>query len=343
MRRSAFESAFDLLASEPSVGAEITVRLDGNTMWQRNTNSLLLRETNRFPVYSLTKSFIAILTFQLCEQGVLDLSDTISSRLPYLFPEWAQSLTIHQLLCHRGGIGDYGGMSFYKDALVKAPDTPLPKEVVYSTVLAEGPRFKPGEEFAYSNVGYALLRDILEAASKLSFRDLLQKHILGPLNLSDTTSVATRDDMQKFTPGYSRMFSPEAADVRSLYHPGWVYHGLVGSTGIDITKFFEAVFSGRLVNEKHLDLIKKPFALPFTAKHCSPHYGRGFLGDPASRWGMALGHNGGGPGYSISCYSFPQNRRGILTIAAFVDHDTPPVDAEDLVFSIATIIEDDDN
>jgi D-alanyl-D-alanine carboxypeptidase len=34
----------------------------------------------------------------------------------------------------------------------------------------------------------------------------------------------------------------------------------------------------------------------------APSYGLGLMGDPASPWGLLLGHNGGGPCYSASAF-----------------------------------------
>ena len=45
----------------------------------------------------------------------------------------------------------------------------------------------------------------------------------------------------------------ELEDVRPIYDPGWVAHGLVSSTAAEIGEFYQALFSGKLVQRKSLE------------------------------------------------------------------------------------------
>jgi len=54
------------------------------------------------------------------------------------------------------------------------------------------PESKPGEQFTYCNVGFAILARVLEESSGRPFADVLQSSVLTPLGMTHTyTDMAT--------------------------------------------------------------------------------------------------------------------------------------------------------
>src|SRR5881397_589387 len=51
-----------------------------------------------------------------------------------------------------------------------------------------------------------------------------------------------------------------------------------------------------------ISTISCPSALHSPLHPGKPGYGLGVMGDPASPWGLIIGHNGGGPCYSASAF-----------------------------------------
>jgi len=68
----------------------------------------------KFNLGSMDKMFTAVAIMQLVEQGKLALDDTIADHLPgYPNQEVAKVVTIHHLLTHTSGLGDYSESDRY--------------------------------------------------------------------------------------------------------------------------------------------------------------------------------------------------------------------------------------
>ena len=65
-----------------------------------------------------------------------------------------------------------------------------------SRALAAGPDFEPGEGWAYSNTGYLLVRRIVDCVTPGGFAGALERELLGPLGLNDTSPALELDDLE---------------------------------------------------------------------------------------------------------------------------------------------------
>jgi len=146
----------------------------------------------------------------------------------------------------------------------------------------------------------------------LPYREIIAERIARPLGL-DRTFVPERVwDLAPLAIGISRALSIDGSprDVREHYHPGWVSHGVVASTASDIVRFLDALFGGRLISQDSLEAMMSLVPVAMTRESAAssplrmaaPSYGLGLMGDPASPWGLLVGHNGGGPCYSASAF-----------------------------------------
>jgi D-alanyl-D-alanine carboxypeptidase len=266
-----------------------------------------------FLAYSITKTFTASLVLLLCEGQRLHLDDKLARWFPRI--SHADHISLRHLLEHTAGIPDYGGIRAYHDELRAFPETPWSFERFAAETFAKGLDFEPGHGWAYSNPGYMLLRRILEDVSGQSFRELIAERIARPLGLSRTFVAESIPDLGSLAAGTSCALSLDGSprDVRAHYHPGWVSHGVVASTASDIARFLDALFQGRLLSWLSLDemttLVRVTMDGNASAawsrsplRTTTPSYGLGLMGDPASPWGLLLGHNGGGPCYSSSAF-----------------------------------------
>ncbi len=201
-----------------------------------------------------------------------------------------------------------------------SPSIPWTTEQFLETTLANGLLFTPGTSWAYSNIGYLLLLKILEAVNGTGFRDCVDEFIVAPLGLHDTFVAETIDDWHSCVPGFGREVQSdgEIVDVRTVYHPGWCGPGVAVSTVDDVTRFYDALFAGELLDSLSLDrmlhLVRVPGSHPSTV---TPSCGLGILGDPDGPFGASCGHGGSGPGYSVSASIVPRSTSGRLSIAVF--------------------------
>ena len=76
----------------------------------------------RFPIYSITKTFIATAVLRLIESGNLVLDESVRDILPGISLDPA--ITLRQTLRHTAGLPDYGGMPAYSEDLKRSPGSP---------------------------------------------------------------------------------------------------------------------------------------------------------------------------------------------------------------------------
>lgn len=94
----------------------------------------------------------------------------------------------------------------------------------------------PGEQFQYSNLGFALLaRALMEATGDLAYQRLVGREIGGPLAMVDTRIVLTADERARQAQGYDRWGQPAPFEMRTW--PAFNGAGALRSTMTDMMKF----------------------------------------------------------------------------------------------------------
>ena len=251
----------------------------------------------RFLVYSITKSYLAVLALLLAQEGRLDLGDPVTrwvdeQRLP--------DVPLALLLDHTAGIPDYGRLPEYRAAVRAAPGKAWSDAELVGRALERGLDFPPGTGWAYSNTGYLLLRLVLAAVTG-DVAGALAARILEPLGLTRTSLATTREDLEGLVPAASIDLGVE--DVRGVYDPCWVGHRALASTAADTCRFFAALTGGRLLGprawEELTTLVDVPVEVGWMRR---PSYGLGVMADPEHALGLVLGHGGGGPGYTSAAF-----------------------------------------
>lgn len=288
----------------------------------------------KFLTYSVVKTLIAALTLQQCKAHAVALDQSAAEIVAELAP--FPKITIRNLLNHTSGLPDYGRLPHYQES-VKAGRSRWSDAEFLQTSLLEGVLFQPGDGFHYSNVGYMQLRRLLEKLSGQSFAELAQQ-VFVALELQDTFVCVEPSQLQLLTPGYSRWFdSAKTQDVRAIYDPCWVAHGVLASTAADTAKMMDAVFIGPLLDiGQRRELVDLVTVNEEHALFRSPSYGLGLMIDPDSPEGFLAGHTGGGPGYQSACYHVISEPVS-LTVAVLANTDFTHV-AEALMFELMAVL-----
>jgi CubicO group peptidase (beta-lactamase class C family) len=133
----------------------------------------------RLNVFSTTKIVTAVCLLQLQEQGLLGLDDEAGGILDWLpYP----GATLRQLASHSAGVPDPVLGNFYVHWAEEHAS--FDREALLRRVVARArPRFAPGQGAAYSNLGYALLGQLIERAAGTSYEDYVQRQVFRPLGL----------------------------------------------------------------------------------------------------------------------------------------------------------------
>lgn len=103
-----------------------------------------LKIGDQFLVGSISKQFTATLVLREMQAGRIQAAQTIRNYLPDFKQQWADSVTVQQLLNHTSGITDWD------------------KKLAHV----------PGSKFSYSNINYAILGKIIEKTSGKTYADL---------------------------------------------------------------------------------------------------------------------------------------------------------------------------
>jgi CubicO group peptidase (beta-lactamase class C family) len=136
---------------------------------------------------SITKTFVAVQVMRLRDEGRLELGDPLERHLPGAF----DGVTIAQLLAHAAGLraetaGPWwertagGGFSDLVAASLQPIDDPTGSDPARLV--------RPGRRFHYSNVGFALLGELVARLRGATWADALTAEILDPLGMKRTTT-----------------------------------------------------------------------------------------------------------------------------------------------------------
>ena len=74
---------------------------------------IALSDNDRFVIGSVSKQITAVMILKEFEKGRVELDKPIKNYLPELTQGWADSVTIHDLLCHTHGIVDMNKPSVF--------------------------------------------------------------------------------------------------------------------------------------------------------------------------------------------------------------------------------------
>lgn len=150
-----------------------------------------------FHLASISKTVTGTAVMQLAERGLLDLDQDVNACLPYSirnprFPD--TPVTIRMLLTHTSSLLDnpaalgtlytYGADSpISLDELIRGMFLPDGKWYRASRCFS---RARPGTEFSYSNLGFALLGLVVERVSGRPFDAYCRESIFQPLGMAET-------------------------------------------------------------------------------------------------------------------------------------------------------------
>jgi D-alanyl-D-alanine carboxypeptidase len=113
-------------------------------------------------------------------------------------------------------------------------------------------RFDPGSRYHYSNSDNIVVGLMIEAATDRSYESQLERQVLGPLGLTETTLPRGPKLKKPFIHGYSNDPSQDPPeDVSEDFAAGWSWaSGGIVSTPADLNTFIRAYVGGKLFDER---------------------------------------------------------------------------------------------
>ncbi len=239
--------------------------------------------TDRVPWWSFTKTVLSVTALRLVERDVLSLDDTLPG----------QPFSLRHLLRHEAGLADYGGIAQYH-ADVAAGKVPWPVDRLIAAADADRLRYAPGKGWAYSNIGYLKVAQLIERVTGQELEIALVDNVLDPAGLASARLAKEPEDLADVQMGSARG-----------YHPGWVYHGLIVGTVADSARLLWLLTNGRLLKPSTFTAMIQGHALPAhqSTVHPDPAYGLGLMLRAKNPKDYPMGHSGEGPGSRIAVYA----------------------------------------
>jgi CubicO group peptidase (beta-lactamase class C family) len=280
----------------------------------------------RFLVYSIIKSFVAAAALRMVAAGELELDAPAARWLPEV--PLPGSITLRHLLHHTSGLGDYGGLPEYH-AAVRAGAAPWSDAEFLRRTGGGAPRFAPGTSWAYSNVGYMLVRRVLEAARSATLARVLDAEVFQPLALRSTSVAEDAAELDALVFGASRYLGDgQPVEVAGRYDPAWIATGVVASTAEDVARFYHALLGGELLPAGLDTEMRKPVVLgPMPGRPVvRAGYGLGLQVDVGAVPGPIYGHTGAGPGASASACHLRDGGTPVTAVVLSDGEDVPQVE-----------------
>lgn len=265
----------------------------------------VMNEKALFRVESIAKPVTAWGTMRLAETGRLDLDAPVSICLTrWKPPDATPPITVRQLLSHDAGIGLGDFTARYE------PDVPRPELVEH---LADDFRMiaAPGDGFAYSDTGFALLELVIEDCAGEAFAAFMEAEVLRPLGMAGASF------------DWKDLEMPVGHDLRGMAVGPYVYPGR-GSGGLfataaDIASFAAAGMVGadqNLLSSESVAAMHRPIVeVDGLFGIAADGYGLGHFAETLSDGRAAVWHGGQGYGWMSHMHLVPETGDGIVILS----------------------------
>jgi CubicO group peptidase (beta-lactamase class C family) len=230
-----------------------------------------------FEIGSVTKVFTALLLADMVHRKELQFDDPVDRYLPSGFrtPQRnGRSITLADLATHTSGLPYFPFSPITTPnplkALARFTASDLRSWLASLTLSRD-----PGAQWEYSNVGYGLLGLALANKAGTTYDALLNRRIIGPLRLKDTTLHPTGEATRRLAAGHDPKLAPIPPLDLGIFAPA----GALRSTVENLLSFLSAV----LPNSR--SPLEAPAQLLLSIRRPTPAAG----GEQALGWDVVTG------------------------------------------------------
>lgn len=265
-------------------------------------NGIYNKVDTKFRLGSANKMFTAIAILQLVEKDLLTLNGKVEDYLPdYPNQDFANKVTIRQILTHTGGTGDI----FTEEYLANISDYKTHSDYV-EKFGHRSVEFEPGSQERYSNYGFLLLGYLVEKISNMSYYEYVRRNIFEPAGMKDSGFLPEDVSVAGRAVGYTEVDGSFIPNSDSLPYRGTAAGGGY-STASDMLQFAKALQSGKLIPAALLNQASSP-------QNRGGWYGYGFQTRGKAETAY-FGHSGGAPGMNAEFRIYPGFGTVIVTLS----------------------------
>jgi CubicO group peptidase (beta-lactamase class C family) len=253
----------------------------------------------KFRLGSITKQFTAASILLLQERGKLNVEDSVKKYMADAPAAW-DKVTIYHLLTHTSGIPSFTSFPEYSKW---EPFAATPAEEV-ARFRDKPLDFAPGEKWSYSNSGYVLLGYLIEKTTGGSYEKFVRENIFTPLGMQDSgydsNSAVIARRAAGYAPGKDGLENAGFINMTIPFAAGSRY-----STTLDLLKWEQGLFGGKLLSAASLKTMTTPF---------KNDYACGLF--VATKDGhKSIEHGGGIEGFNTQLTYYPEDKLTVVVLA----------------------------
>ncbi len=239
-----------------------------------------------FDLASLTKPIATATSVMiLVDQGKLKLDEPVATYLPEFVVGGKEKVTVRQLLIHVSGLIPDNSIKDYDDGVEKA----------LQRVFALKPQNPPGERFAYSDMNFVVLGELIKKLSGKNVHEFSREHIFQPLGMQETSYLPGDELKQRAAPTERRdgkWMLGEVHDPRAFKLGGIAGHAGLFSTAEDLAIYASMMLGRgehggkRILSEDAWNRMTSPNKVPARRNDGTQYEGHRGLG-----WDMQTGYS----------------------------------------------------
>ncbi len=313
------ETIQSFLEEQGIPGASIAIAKDGQLFYTRGLGVVdqaseePVHPYHRFRIGGVSKTVTAVAVIKLIEEGKLSLDDKVFGDegiinkgilLEFnITDDRVFDITVGQLLMHTAGWDTGLDCLPYSDdgcdpvfmplKVTEATGGSNPANKIYTIgfALEQGLQFAPGTDFAYSNVGYLILEQVIARVSRMSYPRFVKTYLMDPLGICDMAIGKTpEEDRQEREVTYhteqEALSAYGTGETLSAAYGQFNLEALAASNGIistaeELLRFILAIDGFKsvpdILNEESIDAL-------ISTGTANPNYAKGLQIDEEGNW-----------------------------------------------------------
>jgi CubicO group peptidase (beta-lactamase class C family) len=235
------DAYFVALASIDNFNGNVIIAQHGKVLLDQTYNmpgqiaGMHVTHDSRSIIASVSKAFVKFAVLRLAQLGKLALSDKINRFIPD-FPR-GDEISIDHLMHHQSGLPRELSNSENDDSISLQKAVELAK--------LEKLQFAPGTQTLYSNIGFSLLHQIIDRASKHGYNDFMEKEVFRKLKLRHTGEFNASKSVPDFVFGFDKnegKVRPAPIEDINRFETG-----NVACTVADLYRFATQIVNGKIL------------------------------------------------------------------------------------------------
>jgi CubicO group peptidase (beta-lactamase class C family) len=199
-----------------------------------------------FDMASLSKSIgCATSVLILADRGKIDLAQPVATYVPEFGNNGKESITVEDLLLHRGGLIPDNPMADYVGS----------REEMIARIMSSKPKWEPRTRFAYTDVGFIVLGELVARVDGRRLDAFAREEIFKPLAMNDTSYLPPAEWKPRIAPSEKRngdWIIGEVHDPRAYALGGVAGHAGLFSTATDVSKWVRMLNAGGISEGKRI-------------------------------------------------------------------------------------------